>query len=228
MLPIKDDIPTERTPVITIALIVINCLVYAYEFLLGPEGFTLFTIKWGLIPIEATTGLELTPNMSTSSAANLFTSMFMHGGIVHLGGNMLYLWIFGNNIEDKLGRFKFTLFYLASGLAAAAVFIATNTHGQVPMVGASGAIAGILGAYLIMYPKAKVLTLIFIVYFIRMVRIPAVILLGFWFFLQVLNGLPALGAEGGGVAWFAHIGGFVFGVIVFKFFVKRRRVVHAG
>jgi membrane associated rhomboid family serine protease len=228
MLPIKGDIPTERTPVITIALIVINCLVFAYEFLLGPEGFTMFTLKWGLIPVEATTGLELTPSMSTSSAANLLTSMFMHGGIVHLGGNMLYLWIFGNNIEDMLGRVKFLLFYLASGLVAAAVFIATNTHGEVPMVGASGAIAGILGAYIVTFPKARVLTVIFIVYFIRIVRIPAVIVLGFWFFLQVLNGLPALGAGGGGVAWFAHIGGFIFGVVVFKFFVKRRRVAYVG
>lgn len=222
MLPIKDDIPTQSRPVVTLALIVVNCLVYMFEFTLGENGFQMFTYKWGLIPVELTSGVELTPEMNTSSVANLFTSMFMHGGLLHLGGNMLYLWIFGNNIEDRLGRIKFIMFYLASGLAAALAFIATDPGGEVPMVGASGAIAGVLGAYLISYPKARVQTLIFIMYFIRIARIPALYVLGFWFLLQVINGLPSLGSQGGGgVAWFAHIGGFIFGVIVFKFFVKK-------
>jgi len=227
MLPIKDDIPTQRRPVVTIALIVVNCLVCMFEFTLGQTGYELFTYKWGLIPIELTTGIELTPEFTTSSVANLFTSMFMHGGLLHLGGNMLYLWIFGNNVEDRLGRVKFILFYVASGLAAALAFVATDLHGEVPMVGASGAIAGVLGAYLVSYPRARVQTLIFILYFIRIVRIPALYVLGFWFLLQVLNGLPALGSQGGGgVAWFAHIGGFIFGVVVFKFFVKKAPPVY--
>lgn len=225
MLPIKDDIPTQRTPIVTIALIVINCLVFFYEIMQGGEGFVRFTYVWGLIPVELTTGVELTPQASVSSLVNLFTSMFMHGGFLHLGGNMLYLWIFGNNIEDRLGRPKFILFYLASGIVAALVFIATSPQGEIPMVGASGAIAGILGAYLVSYPHARVVTVLFVFYFIRVTRIPALIVLGFWFVLQVFNGLPALGSSGGGVAWFAHIGGFLFGLAIFKFFVKSRPTV---
>lgn len=221
MLPIKDDIPTSRRPIVTIALIVINCLVYLYEMSLGQQGFTMFTYKWGLIPVELTTGVELTPELATSSATNIFTSMFMHGGLLHLGGNMLYLWIFGNNIEDRLGRVKFILFYLASGVVATSTFVLTNTSGEVPLVGASGAIAGVLGAYLVSYPHARVTTVIFILYFIRIAHIPALFVLGFWFVLQILNGLPALGSSGGGVAWFAHIGGFIFGLLVFKLFVRR-------
>jgi membrane associated rhomboid family serine protease len=222
MLPIKDDIPTKRTPVVTIALIVINCLVFLFEFVQGDRAFMEFTYVWGLIPIELTTGVELTPQASVSSLVNLFTSMFMHGGLLHLGGNMLYLWIFGNNIEDRLGRVKFILFYLASGIVAALAFIATAPQGDVPLVGASGAIAGILGAYLVSYPRARVVTVLFIFYFIRIARIPAMYVLGFWFILQVFSGLPALGSSGGGgVAWFTHIGGFLFGLIVFKFFVKK-------
>jgi membrane associated rhomboid family serine protease len=227
MLPIKDDIPTQRTPVITIALIVINCLVYLYELMQGSRGYMYFTHVWGLIPVELTTGVELTPRDNVSSVVNLFTSMFMHGGIVHLGGNMLYLWIFGNNIEDRLGRVKFVLFYLASGIVAALSFIATDPHSDIPLVGASGAIAGVLGAYLLSYPRARVVTVLFIFYFIRVARIPALFVLGFWFVLQILNGLPALGSSGsGGVAWFAHIGGFVFGLIVFRFFVKKEPYVY--
>ncbi len=231
MIPIKDDIPTRRKPVVTIALIVINCLVYLYELTLGSEGYQLFTVKWGLIPAELTTGQEMTPYMATSPWINLFTSMFMHGGLFHLGGNMLYLWIFGNNIEDRLGRVKFVLFYLGAGVAAASTFILTDMDGTVPMVGASGAIAGILGAYIVSYPHARIHTVIFILYFIRIARIPALFVLGFWFFLQLMNGLPALGGGkgGGGVAWFAHIGGFVFGLLIFKFFVGRApRVQEAG
>jgi membrane associated rhomboid family serine protease len=226
MLPIKDDIPTERTPIVTIALIVVNCLVFLFEFLQGSQGFRHFTLVWGLIPAELTTGIEITPHAPVSPVVNLFTSMFMHGGLLHLGGNMLYLWIFGNNIEDKLGRVKFILFYLASGVVAALAFIATDPHGRIPLVGASGAIAGILGAYLVSYPRARVVTVLFIFYFIRIARIPALFVLGFWFVLQVLNGLPALGASGGGVAWFAHIGGFLFGLGVFKVFVRKRPRVY--
>ena len=227
MLPIKDDIPTKRTPIVTIALIVINCLVFLFELAQGNRGFMEFTYAWGLIPVELTTGVELTPHASVSSVVNLFTSMFMHGGFLHLGGNMLYLWIFGNNIEDRLGRVKFVFFYLASGIVASLAFIATDPQGDIPLVGASGAIAGILGAYLVSYPRARVVTVLFIFYFIRIARIPALFVLGFWFILQVFNGLPALGSSGGGgVAWFAHIGGFLFGLVVFKFFVKKASSIY--
>jgi membrane associated rhomboid family serine protease len=221
MLPIRDDMPTRSKPVVTVILIVVNCLVFAYEFMLGAKGFSEFTFKWGLVPLEFIRGEEITPSMSTPAAVNLFTSMFMHGGLMHLGGNMLYLWIFGNNIEDRLGKVKFLLFYLASGVAAALSFVLTDTGSQVPMVGASGAVSGILGAYLVSYPRASVQTLIFVLYFIRIVRIPAMVVLGFWFLLQVMNGLPSLGgSSGGGVAWFAHIGGFAFGALIFKLFVR--------
>jgi membrane associated rhomboid family serine protease len=227
MIPLRDDIITERKPVVTVALIAVNCLVYLYELTLGSNGYELFTVKWGLIPVELTHGVELTPEMPTSAYADIFTSMFMHGGLLHLGGNMLYLWIFGNNIEDRLGGVKFLLFYVASGLVAALTFVATDPSGRVPLVGASGAIAGVLGAYIVSYPRARVQTVIFILYFIRIVRIPALFVLGFWFLLQVLNGLPSLGSGGGGVAWFAHIGGFTFGVAVFKvFFRKAPRVYY--
>jgi membrane associated rhomboid family serine protease len=225
MIPLRDDIPTQRRPVVTIALIVINCGIFLYEMSLGTRGFSAFTFKWGLIPAEAVSGIELTPQMATAPAVNVFTSMFMHGGFLHLGGNMLYLWIFGNNVEDVLGRWKFVLFYLASGIAAAALFIATDPSGQTPMIGASGAISGVLGAYIVTFPRARVLTLIFLFFFIRVIEIPALFVLGFWFLLQVLNGMPSLGAGGGGVAWFAHVGGFLFGVLVFKLFVKRKPVI---
>jgi len=228
MFPIKDDIPTQRKPVLTIALIVINCAVYIYELSLGNMGYQLFTVQWGLIPVELISGTELTPEIPAPAYMNLFTSMFMHGGFMHLAGNMLYLWIFGNNIEDRLGKIKFILFYLASGIAAAMTFILTDTSGTTPMVGASGAISGILGAYLVSYPQAKVQTIIFIMYFVRIVRVRALLVLGCWQLLQGVYGLPALGgaSRGGGVAWFAHIGGFVFGFLVFKLFVKRKPAVN--
>ncbi len=215
---------------VTIILIVINCAVYLYQLSLGTRGYQIFTFQFGLIPVELIRGVELTPELPSSPYLNLFTSMFMHGGLMHLGGNMLYLWIFGNNIEDRLGKIKFILFYVASGIAAALTFILTDVSGTVPMVGASGAISGILGAYLVSYPYARVQTLIFVFYFVRMARIPALFVLGFWFFLQVVNGLPALGgtSHGGGVAWFAHIGGFAFGYLVFKLFVKKTPRIYAG
>jgi membrane associated rhomboid family serine protease len=150
--------------------------------------------------------------------------MFMHGSFMHLAGNMLYLWIFGNNIEDFLGPVKFVIFYLAAGLAADFLFVVFSPSSQIPLVGASGAIAGVLGAYLILYPRARVLTVMFLFYFIRMIYLPAKIILGFWFFYQLLMSLVATGG-GGGVAWLAHVGGFGFGWIWFRFVSGRRQRV---
>ncbi len=144
--------------------------------------------------------------------------MFLHGSILHVLGNMLYLWIFGDNVEDKLGHVKFFIFYILCGLAATLTHVATTPDSQIPMVGASGAIAGVLGAYMIRFPGARILTLIFFGFFIRIVRIPALFVLGFWFILQLLYGLPSLGSVGGGVAWFAHVGGFIAGIFLFKLF----------
>jgi membrane associated rhomboid family serine protease len=228
MIPIKDDNPITIKPYVTIALIVINCAVFLYSFALGRQGFTEFTFKYGLIPAELIQGRDLSPAqygyLATSPYLNVFTSMFMHGGFLHLGGNMLYLWIFGNNIEDVLGHVKFVLFYLLSGIAAAMAFVALSPHSAVPMIGASGAIAGILGAYLVRFPDARVYTIIWLFFIIQVIKIPAIILLGFWFFLQLINSSSALySTSAGGVAWFAHVGGFIFGAAVFWIFGLRGR-----
>jgi len=218
MIPLKDDIPSYRPPVITVALISINCLIYFLLLSLG-EGYQLALVKWGTIPYEVTHGVELTPELSFSIPLSLFSSMFLHGGFFHLAGNMLYLWIFGDNVEDQLGHAKFFIFYILCGLAASLLHIFTTPNSQVPMVGASGAIAGVLGAYIIRFPHARILTLIFFGFFIRIVAVPALFVLGFWFILQLLYALPSIGSTSGGVAWFAHVGGFLAGIVLFKLFV---------
>lgn len=218
MIPLKDDNPTFHKPIVTIALIVINVIVQLYQISLGPEAQA-FIIRFGLIPTELVHGFELTPNASFPASLNVITSMFMHGGIMHLAGNMLYLWIFGNNVEDVLGPIHFLVFYLIAGVFAAGLFVVTAPNAEVPLVGASGAISGVLGAYVLRWPKARVLTLIFFGWFIRVVWIPAMFVLGLWFLLQLILSLPSLGsANSGGVAYMAHIGGFVFGIGYAKLF----------
>jgi membrane associated rhomboid family serine protease len=219
MIPIKDDIPSYRRPVVTMGLIVINILVYLYEIIQGPY-FQQFIVKYGAIPYEIMHGQELTPQLSFPIPLTLISSMFLHGGLLHLGGNMLYLWIFGDNVEDKLGHLRFFIFYILSGLAGSMAHVLASPGSQVPMIGASGAIAGVLGAYMIRFPQSRIWTLIFFGFFIRTVRIPAIFVLGFWFILQLLYGLPSLGAQEGGVAWFAHIGGFLTGILLFKIMRK--------
>lgn len=224
MFPLKDDNPTNTVPVVTVGLIIINCLIYLYQSLLPPNQEQLFVFQYGLIPIEITRFTDMTPDIPFPVWLSPFSSMFLHGDIWHLGGNMLYLWIFGNNIEDHLGHVKFFGFYLLSGLAAAALFIIFSPNGKVPMVGASGAIAGVLGAYMVLFPRARVLTFIWILFFIRMVWLPAMLLLGFWFVIQLVMGLSTVGNPGGGgVAWFAHVGGFVFGWLIMRRKKRKRR-----
>ena len=216
MFPLKDDNPSNTAPIVTVALIVLNALVYLYQFSLwagGPEGvqaFEDFVKEFGLVPCRLTgacaVGAELPLPVLT-----IFTSMFMHGGLFHIGGNMLYLWIFGNNVEDTLGHTRYLIFYLLSGIAAALAQTVVGPSSLVPMVGASGAVSGVLGAYLLLFPGAHVTTLIILGFFFRLVQIPAMVVLGFWIVLQVLNGLGSFGASGG-VAFFAHIGGFVAGM----------------
>jgi membrane associated rhomboid family serine protease len=225
MIPLRDDIPSYSPPIVTVGLISINCLIFFYLSFLGEE-FQLALIKWGAIPYEITSGVELTPELPFFAPLSLFSSMFLHGGFFHLGGNMLYLWIFGDNVEDQLGHLKFFIFYILCGLAASLVHIMTTPNSQVPMVGASGAIAGVLGAYMIKFPRARILTLIFFGFFIRIVAVPALFVLGFWFILQLLYALPSIGSTSGGVAWFAHVGGFLAGIALFKLFSvfsKRRQ-----
>jgi rhomboid family protein len=243
LLPLKDDIPTRRTPVITIALIAINVLVYfAFEqgFLgLGDVG-NQRVVEYGAIPVEIShpgtecasnsTGSLITcgdVNVDSGNAPfwiTIVTSMFLHGSLLHLGGNMLFLWIFGNNIEDSMGRLTFVGFYLLGGLAALGLQVVTDPNSAVPTVGASGAIAGVLGAYARLYPRARVVTLVFIVIIFTVVTLPALLVLGVWFLLQLLPAFsePVTGA-GGGVAYFAHIGGFLFGVLAIKLFANNVR-----
>ena len=209
MIPLRDTNPTQSTPIVTIVLIALNVLVFLGELALQAQGqFNQFIMSWGVIPAELT-------SQFLREWPTLFSAMFMHGGWAHLLGNMLYLWIFGDNIEDRLGSGRFLLFYIVAGLAATTLQVAINPGSQVPNIGASGAIAGVLGGYLILFPRTQILTLVF-----RFVtRVPAVIVLGFWFVYQFILGVTSLGqldAQTGGVAFFAHVGGFVAGMVLIK------------
>jgi membrane associated rhomboid family serine protease len=216
VFPLKDDNPSSTAPVVTVALIVLNALVFVYQISLqagGPDGARAaqaFIEEFGLVPCRLTGACRVGPELPLP-VVTIFTSMFMHGGLFHIGGNMLYLWIFGNNVEDTLGHTRYLIFYLLSGIAAALAQTVVGPSSLVPMVGASGAISGVLGAYLVLFPGAHVTTLIVLGFFFRLVQIPAMVVLGFWIVLQVLNGLGSFGTSGG-VAFFAHIGGFVAGM----------------
>ncbi|MEA3407353.1 MAG: rhomboid family intramembrane serine protease [Chloroflexota bacterium] len=209
MIPIGDVNPRRHFPVVTVAIIVLNILVFLYQFSLPQEEAEQLIMKGGMIPSEVSDGLDL------AATTSLLTSMFMHGSWLHVLGNMLYLWIFGDNIEEVMGVGGFSLFYLVAGLAAAFAQIVVYPASNTPTIGASGAVAGVLGAYLALFPHARVRTLIFVFRFIRLVELPATMVLGFWFVLQIFNGLVSLGMMStGGVAWFAHIGGFATGLLV--------------
>jgi membrane associated rhomboid family serine protease len=192
----------------------LNILIFLYQ-VFSPQGLEYHVFRMGAIPYEITHFTTITFFPRIATPLTLLTSMFIHGGILHLFGNMLYLWIFGNNIEDFLGPFRFILFYLISGLGASLIHIAFHPSSQVPMIGASGAIAGVLGAYFLLYPEARVLTLVLI----WILPVPAFIILGLWFVAQVMN----IGI-GGGVAWFAHIGGFLIGLGLLRLYLRKRRV----
>lgn len=213
MIPYKDDNPTEKFPFVTIAFIVLNVLVFLWQAM-TPEGFREMIFAYGAVPSSL---LDFESNQPVHPGVTIFTAMFMHGGFLHLGGNMLYLWIFGNNIEDRLGHFWFIVFYLAGGVVAAYAHALSAPDSDIPMVGASGAVAAVLGAYLLLYPRAMVYTLLILGFFVQVVRLPALIVIGFWAIIQFINGIIARGTvPGGGVAWFAHIGGFIFGLVVVK------------
>ena len=256
MFPLKDNIPTERFPVVTVTLIALNVIAY---FLWQRGGLTLGDpssphfqenlIRYAEFPYEVThPGEQCIPSDSSAFTCSdaygprydlpptwltVFTAMFMHGGLLHLAGNMLFLWIFGNNVEDSMGPVKFVAFYLLAGIAATAGQLVIDPNAQVPNIGASGAVAGVLGGYILLFPQARVITVIFIVFFFTILELPALVILGFWFIQQVLFGYFDLdtGGAGGGVAYFAHIGGFVFGLIAIKLFAderKRRRQEEAA
>ena len=245
MLPIKDDIPTRRFPVLTLAIIVICCAVYfIFEHGLWELGTTgnERVVEYGAIPYELThpgkecaevggqivcegeSGVVGTAPDQAPWWVTIFTAMFMHGSLLHLGGNMLFLWIFGNNIEDSMSPVRFVAFYLLGGLAAMGAQVLADPNAAVPTVGASGAIAGVLGAYALLYPRARVITVVFIIIFFTIIELPALLVLGVWILIQLWLGASDLGSQtagGGGVAYFAHIGGFVFGLIAIRLFANR-------
>jgi membrane associated rhomboid family serine protease len=225
MFPLRDDNPTRTAPIITVALIVVNVFVFLYQVSLGPRGGQLFVYQFGAIP-AVVVGAESLPAriVAIPPLLSLFTSMFLHGGWMHLIGNMWYLWIFGDNIEEAMGHFRYLIFYLVSGFLASLSHVMSNIGSNIPSIGASGAISGVLGAYLLLYPRARVLTLIFLGWFIRMIYIPAGLVLGFWFFLQLLSGSLSGRQDAGGVAIWAHIGGFIAGMILVGLF--KRRDIH--
>ena len=221
MIPLKDDNPTSGRPVVTYFLIGICVVIFLMQ--LGSQSYKTGQLfySYGLIPSVLMGYDQLPMDLYVVPAyLTIFTSMFMHGGFMHLIGNMLYMWIFADNIEDSLGPKKFIIFYLLSGIGAAMAQILMDTHSQVPMVGASGAIGGVLGAYLINHPNARVLVLIPFGFFSQLIKIKALYVLGFWFVLQFINS-AMMSSQGGGVAYAAHIGGFVSGVVLILFFNKR-------
>ncbi|MBI5789353.1 MAG: rhomboid family intramembrane serine protease [Candidatus Schekmanbacteria bacterium] len=221
MLPLKDNNPTRTFPYITIILIVLNGLVFINQLLLNPAAEKMFIYSFGAIPYEFKAMERVVPFRPFPFPLSIFTSMFVHGNLLHILGNMLYLWIFGDNIEDRVGHGSFVFFYLLCGLIGAATHISLSPNSTVPMIGASGAISGIMGAYMLLYPHAKVSTLIFFGFFIRIVELPAVFVLGYWILIQLLNGSQMLGLNlPGGVAWFAHIGGFLGGLFLVPFLDK--------
>jgi len=217
MIPLRDDNPTQTIPFVTLGLLAANIVIFIYQSMLGPMGET-FVKQYAAIPIQVLHWGS--SGHSFPLPYTLFSAMFLHGNFLHLGGNMLFLWIFGNNIEDYLGHIRFILFYLICGLVSAFAHILTSQNSPIPMVGASGAISGVLGAYFLLYPRAGVETLVFFFYFIRIIRLPAGLFLGLWFLMQVLNA-----PMGGGVAWYAHIGGFVSGLVLISLasISKRKR-----
>jgi membrane associated rhomboid family serine protease len=233
LIPLKDNIPSDRFPVVTIAFIVAN--VAMFLFFQGWPGIDDHNVvEYGAIPYEITHPGDqcVSPGLAAacgdhpglaSTWLTLLTSMFMHGGLLHIAGNMLFLWIFGNNVEDAMGRIKFALFYLGGGLAATAAQTLIDTNSTIPSIGASGAVAAVLGAYALLYPRARVVTLIFIIIFVTILELPALLVLGLWFLMQLYYGSAELSQPlgGGGVAYFAHVGGFVFGLMLVKLLARR-------
>lgn len=220
MIPFKDDNPTQTFPFVTIGLIAINCLVFIWE-LASSVDIARVAYFYGAIPYNL---ISFETSQPIHPAITLFTSMFLHGGFFHIAGNMLYLWIFGNNIEDSLGHFRFLVFYLFSGIIAAYSHAITESQSMIPMIGASGAVSGILGAYLLLFPHARVHTLLILGFFVQIVRIPAIFVIGFWIIIQLINGILSAGLlNQGGVAWFAHIGGFLAGILTIKLWLPRKK-----
>jgi membrane associated rhomboid family serine protease len=225
LIPIKDNIPTDRFPLVTFCLILANVVVYVLavahggSLFRGPDAHDL--IKYGVSPYQVT-------HPTGRTWETVFTAMFMHASILHLAGNMLFLWIFGNNVEDSMGRVRFLAFYLVGGLVALALQVGVEPNSLAPTVGAEGAISTVLGGYIVLYPRARVLTLVLIILFFTVIEIPATVMVGLWFVMQAVFaavGLTDPTGGGGAVAYFAHVGGFVFGLLVIRAVATRRKSV---
>jgi membrane associated rhomboid family serine protease len=216
MIPLRDVIPTRTWPVVTVSLIVLNVLAFLHEQTLGDRALEQFVRHWGLVPVDF-------------AWDRVVTSMFLHGGWAHIGGNMLYLWIFGDNVEDRMGHGRYLVFYLLCGAFAALAQTYIHPDSAVPMIGASGAISGVLGAYLVLFPHSRVLTIVPIVFFIQLLEVPAIVLLGLWFVMQLFSGVGSSltrTADVGGVAFWAHVAGFVAGLgLVYVFRQPERQTV---
>jgi len=221
MIPLHDDNPTRLFPYITIAIIVVCSIAFFWQLSLDPRAQQIVTVSLGVIPATLIGGQRLPPELSVLPPfLTVFTSMFLHGGWLHILGNMLYLWIFGNNVEDAMGHRRFIIFYFLCGIAAAMTQSLLNPDSTVPMIGASGAIAGVLGAYLLLHPRARVLVVLPIWIIFYTVRLPALVVLGFWFAMQAISTILS-SSESSGVAWGAHVGGFVAGVVLIPLFKQK-------
>jgi len=228
MIPLRDENPASRAPIVTRILIAINVFVFLYEVAAGP-ALREIMFTWGLVPLRLTLALDRGTEPLLQASIPLVTSMFLHGGWMHLLGNMWYLAIFGDNVEDRFGHGAYLVFYLFAGLAGGVLHYAFNAHSQLPTVGASGAIAGVLGAYAVAFPRARVLTLVPLFPFFQLMALPALVVLGLWFLFQFFTGALSLAWNpgGGGVAWWGHIGGFTFGVLAMAIFGGRRAASEA-
>jgi len=224
MIPLKDENPSSTIPVVNLFLITVNICIFVYLNYFTSGETNQFFLKLGFIPYELIHFKDISPENLVPVPLTIFTAMFIHGGWIHLLSNMLYLWIFGDNVEDLLGHVKYFFFYLTCGIAATGVHFFINTASKIPTVGASGAIAGVLGAYLFLFPKARVKTLLILFIFIQIISIPAIILLGLWIVMQVLSAYIEYGSKtGAGIAWFAHIGGFAAGLVLIILIKKRKK-----
>lgn len=223
MIPIKDFNPSRSTPVVTILIIVLCMLVFTYEILLPPFYREILIRMFAVIPFEILHGVDIPPPDPLTPYGNLVSYQYLHGGFFHIFGNMLFLWIFGDNVEDRFGKVKYLIFYTVCGIVAALIQAVVYPNSQIPLIGASGAISGVLGAYAVMFPRAKILTLIFIFFFVDVIVLPAALWIAIWFFFQFTSALFSVNhLSMGGVAWFAHIGGFLTGVLLTKLFYRKK------
>jgi membrane associated rhomboid family serine protease len=222
VFPIRDTVPSRSVPIVTWSLIAVNAAIFLYQLTLPPGTLVAFVSYFGMVPAALLPGGSVEPLPPSFGLPSVVTSMFLHGGLFHIVANMWTLWIFGDNVEDRMGKVRFLVFYLLCGLAAAMTHWLSDPRSTIPTVGASGAIAGVLGAYFMLYPWARVLTLVPIVIWPIFIEVPAFFYLGFWFLTQLASG--AVGAGGGGIAWWAHIGGFIAGLALLRAFLQKREV----